>query len=132
MDDPALELAKLLNDTPELQRRLNDYVKAKTDADTATEKLAQKKSELDGTRALLDKHAAAQASEIAAATAKHDAAANEAGLRMQGAREHEARLNKRETELNAKDQNLQQRESTLHQVQSKVKEALDQLASLVG
>ena len=132
MDDPALELAKLLNDTPELQRRLNDYVKAKTDADTATEKLAQKKSELDGTRALLDKHAAAQASEIAAAIAKHDAAANEAGLRMQGAREHEARLSKRTLELDAREAKLAEREAAMSEARRHFKEATDRLASITG
>ena len=132
MDDPALELAKLLNDTPELQRRINDYVKAKTDALTAGEHAEQKRGELDAARALLEQRAQEQKTEIAAATAKHDAAANEAGLRMQGAREHEARLSKRKLELDAREAQLAEREAAMSEARRHFKEATDRLASITG
>jgi chromosome segregation ATPase len=132
MSDPALELAKLLNDTPELQRRLNDYVKAKTESDAAAANAEKKKSELAQAQQLLDQRAATQKSEIAAATAKHDESAKEAGLRMQGAREHEARLSKRKLELDAREAKLAEREATLSEARRHFKEATDRLASIIG
>jgi hypothetical protein len=132
MSDPALELAKLLNDTPELQRRLNDYVKAKTDADAAAANAEKKKGELEQAHQLLGQRAAAQKSEIVAATVKHDAVAHEAGLRMQGAREHEARLSKRKIELDAREAKIAEREAALSEARRHFKEATDRLATITG
>jgi hypothetical protein len=130
MSDPALELAKLLNDTPELQRRLNDYVKAKSEAQEAESRAETKRAEAESTIRLVDSNAAMQQARLARAQAEHDEAAKESALRMQAARDHEARLLQRKIELDRREAALAQREQALEQARAHFKQATEHLASI--
>lgn len=129
MDDSALELAKLIN-SPDFQRRLNDLVRERKAAEDAIAKAQSAKAETELTITALNELRTKQQAEMAAATANHDKAADEAAKRIALANDLDARNKEASDKLNARQDDLSKRESLVETIRAQFESALQHLGLL--
>jgi chromosome segregation ATPase len=113
MADTVLELAGMLKDGDELQRRLNDYQKAKSEAETAIATLDQKKADTASFLAAAEEKVKGHKIQLATAQKQHDTAAAEAKRRIELATGQEKMLLDRKNALDQKETTLNERERRL-------------------
>lgn len=89
----AVEILKLVSG-PDFQRKLNDYVRAKQDAEDAAEKAEAAREANEASMRELEEKLIAGKAELAKAKEEHDAAADEAAKRIALAVAVETRIKK--------------------------------------
>lgn len=131
MSDPALDLARLINSNEDFQRRINDFVKAKTEAETAQQQADERIAKAHSVMAALDEKLVSHKRQMAAAQQDHDTAANEAAARIRLLADGQGKLDARTADLDAREQDLAVREKVLAGVKQQFDSALVQLQSIM-
>lgn len=90
----AVDLLKLIGSDPDFQRKLNDFVRAKQDADDAAAKAHQAREANEASMRAMDAKLEKHKKELDRHKAEHDAAAEEAAKRIALAVEVETRIKK--------------------------------------
>jgi hypothetical protein len=128
--DPVIELAKLINSTPEFTRRINDFTKARDDAEHAKADADHAKGLADQAQRDLDRKLSEHRRDMLEATKVHTDAAAEAARRIELANALDEKNRAAEAALLKRENDLHEREGVVEGLKDSFRRALAALGNL--
>ena len=128
--DAAIELATIINNTPDFTRRIGDYAKAKKEAEAAREAAEAELRNAVNAKGELDAHLATHRRKMDELGVHNNKLADEAAARIKLATEVEGRNKAKEEDLASREQDLKKREAVVDGLVAQFKSALQSIQAL--